>query len=71
MVWPEPPRAEGSPLPIINGRINGIFDTKAELEAYQRHFTASLHKIETYPDGYPKLPACLDRRPKPRLAEAA
>ena len=28
-------------------------------------------ELEYYEDGYPKLPACLDRRPKPRLAEAA
>jgi hypothetical protein len=28
-------------------------------------------ELEYYDDGYPKLPACLDRRPKPRLAEAA
>src|SRR5262245_45125954 len=65
MVWPEPLRAEGSPLPIINGRINGIFDTQAELDAYQRDFAASSPpEIETYPDAYPKLPACLDRRKK-------
>ena len=28
------------------------------------------YPLEYYEDGYPKLPACLDRR-KPRLAEAA
>ena len=50
-------------LPIINGRINGIFDTLAELEAYQRELAAVPDvEIETYEDGYPKLPACLDRR---------
>ena len=30
------------------------------------------YPLEYYEDGYPKLPACLDRRPKPEpLAEAA
>ncbi len=29
------------------------------------------YPLEYYEDGYPKLPACLDRRPKPLLAEAA
>ena len=30
------------------------------------------YQLEYYADGYPKLPACLDRRPKPEpLAEAA
>jgi len=28
-------------------------------------------KLEYYEDGYPKLPECLDRRPKPLLAKAA
>lgn len=58
-------------LPVIKGRINGIFDTKAELEAYQREHRANLHhvEIETYEDGYPKLPSFLDRRRK--FAEAA
>ena len=27
--------------------------------------------IQCYDDGFPKLPECLDRRPKPLLAEAA
>jgi hypothetical protein len=27
--------------------------------------------LECYYDGFPKLPECLDRRPKPLLAEAA
>jgi hypothetical protein len=27
--------------------------------------------LEYHEDGYPKLPECLDRRPKPLLAEAA
>jgi hypothetical protein len=27
--------------------------------------------LEFHEDGYPKLPACLDRRPFPALAEAA
>jgi hypothetical protein len=30
------------------------------------------YQLDYYPDGYPKLPECLDRRPKPQpLAEAA
>jgi hypothetical protein len=29
------------------------------------------YPLEYYEDGYPKLPACLDRRPGPALAEAA
>src|SRR5262245_11583737 len=29
------------------------------------------YPLEYYEDGYPKLPACLDRRPKPVLANAA
>jgi len=29
------------------------------------------YPLEYYHDGYPKLPACLDRRPKPLLEEAA
>jgi hypothetical protein len=29
------------------------------------------YPLQTYSDGYPKLPACLDRRPRPALAEAA
>jgi hypothetical protein len=29
------------------------------------------YPLEYYVDGYPKLPACLDRRPGPALAEAA
>jgi hypothetical protein len=28
-------------------------------------------KLEHHDDGYPKLPDCLDRRPKPLLARAA
>ena len=28
-------------------------------------------QAEYYPDGYPKLPECLDRRRKPLLVEAA
>jgi hypothetical protein len=29
------------------------------------------YPIEMDVDGYPKLPACLDRRPKPPISEAA
>ena len=29
------------------------------------------YPLEYYEDGYPKLPACLDRRPRPTFAEAA
>jgi len=29
------------------------------------------YPLEYYEDGYPKLPACLDRRGKPELADAA
>jgi hypothetical protein len=29
------------------------------------------YPLEYYEDGYPKLPACLDRRPKASVAEAA
>ena len=29
------------------------------------------YALEYYADGYPVLPACLDRRPKPKIAEAA
>ena len=32
---------------------------------------AMMYPLEYYEDGYPKLPACLDRRPKPKIAEAA
>jgi hypothetical protein len=55
-------------LPIIHGRINGIFDTQAELEAYRRALASPPPELEYHEDGYPKLPACLDRRMR-KIAE--
>jgi hypothetical protein len=44
-------------------------------QAFTTNFTEVLkgddYPLEYHPDGYPKLPACLDRRPKASLAEAA
>jgi hypothetical protein len=44
-------------------------------QAFTTNFTEVLkgddYRLDYYADGYPKLPACLDRRPKAFLAEAA
>jgi hypothetical protein len=56
MVWPERPDTEG---------LNFDGSTCGALQGDDYH-------LEYYEDGYPKLPECLDRRPKPEpLAEAA
>jgi hypothetical protein len=75
MVWPEQGQHCGDwvtiPPRLRNGLINGIFESEAELEKY-RHELKALQgdPLDYYPDGYPKLPAFLDRRPI-RLEEAA
>jgi hypothetical protein len=55
---------------LANGLINGIFDSLEQQEAYRLQL-AGLSYLVTYDEnGYPELPACLDRR-KPKLQEAA
>ena len=58
-------------LPVIKERINGIFDTMVALEAYRKALSEPSPALNYHDDAYPKLPACLDRRPEPSLAEAA
>jgi hypothetical protein len=53
-----------APLPRLeNGLINGIFADAAELEAYKRGLKQlPTPEIALDENGYPDLPACLDRR---------
>jgi len=55
MVWPEPPNMEG---------LNPDGSTPSALQGDD-------YPLDYYGDGYPKLPAFLDRRPKLSLPEAA
>jgi hypothetical protein len=75
LVSPTEAAAPLGPTRLRNGLINGIFADEAELAAYQRGLAELQgdYPIELDADGYPILPACLDRRPKPAddIAEAA
>jgi len=55
MVWPESPSMRG---------LNPDGSTPGALQGDD-------YGLDYFEDGYPKLPACLDRRPKLALAEAA
>jgi hypothetical protein len=60
--WNYPP-PHRLPRRLENGLIHGTFETEEALERYQRELAESqAPEIELYDDGYPKLPACLDRR---------
>jgi len=70
-----------TPVDLIGGQRHGLIDPKisaAVLEAEVGFLTdprpetikGDDYTIEYHSDGYPKLPACLDRR-KPRLRQAA
>ena len=70
-----------TPVDLIGGQRHGLIDPKisaAVLEAEVGFLTDARpetirgddYPIEYHSDGYPKLPACLDRR-KPRLRQAA
>jgi hypothetical protein len=55
---------------LRNGLINGIFDSLEQQEAYRQQLEKVSYLVTYDADGYPELPACLDRR-KPKLLEAA
>jgi hypothetical protein len=55
---------------LRNGLINGIFDSLEQQEAYRRELTGLSYLVTLDADGYPEIPACLDR-PKPKIEQEA
>ena len=61
-----------SPKPAVDLKVcRTVLNTERLLKDEAPGLPANATDLEFYEDGFPKLPACLDRRPKLPISEAA